>query len=42
MTLKQKCGEKLLIQQQKKFMRELLLALREMRGKNIIHRDLKP
>ena len=41
-TLKQKCGEKLLIQQQKKFVRELLLALREMRGKNIIHRDLKP
>lgn len=42
MTLKQKIGKKPLVKQQKEMMRQLLLALIEMKNKNIIHRDLKP
>lgn len=32
----------MLVKDQKHFMRNLLLALEEMRSKGVIHRDLKP
>ena len=41
-TLKQKISSKLLVKEQKTIMKQLMLALLEMKKKNIIHRDLKP
>jgi serine/threonine protein kinase len=41
-SLKDKISGKLLVSQQKEYMRQLLTALVEMKKKNIIHRDLKP
>lgn len=41
-SLKDKISGKLLVSQQKEYMRQLLTALMEMKKKNIIHRDLKP
>lgn len=43
-TLKDKISHqrKMLVKDQKHFMRHLLLGLEEMRSKGIIHRDLKP
>lgn len=35
-------SSKMLVSQQKEFMRQLVTALQEMKKKNIIHRDLKP
>lgn len=42
MTLKQKTTKKLKISQQKEYMRQILLALKELYDKKIAHRDLKP
>jgi serine/threonine protein kinase len=41
-TLKQKISSKLLVKEQKAIMKQLMLALLEMKNRNIIHRDLKP
>lgn len=41
-TLKERMGNKMLVRTQKRLMRQLLLALAEMRSKGVIHRDLKP
>ncbi len=43
-TLKQKIAQrdKMLVKDQKRFMKHLFLALEEMRSKGVIHRDLKP
>jgi calcium-dependent protein kinase len=41
-TLKDKITTKMLVRNQKKFMKQLLLGLEEMKSKGIIHRDLKP
>jgi len=42
LTLKQKTTKKLKISQQKEYMRQILLALKELYDKKIAHRDLKP
>jgi serine/threonine-protein kinase len=41
-TLKERIATKTLVRTQKRFMKQLLLALAEMRSKGVIHRDLKP
>ena len=41
-TLKDRMAGKLLVRTQKRYMRQLLMALAEMRSKGVIHRDLKP
>jgi serine/threonine protein kinase len=43
-TLKDRISQhrKILVKDQKNFMRHLLLGLEEMRNKGVVHRDLKP
>ena len=41
-SLKQIIDKKMLVSQQKSLMKQLLLALSELKRKNIVHRDLKP
>ena len=41
-TFKARIMEKMLVSQQKMFMKQLLLALVEMKNKGVVHRDIKP
>lgn len=41
-TLKERISQKMVIKDQKRFIKQLLIGLQEMKIKNIVHRDLKP